>query len=265
MGTGNAVVKWKYGIHLVMLACENQERIHYAMPVRNMLYDSLSYTEQIRRLHEMSQAEPKRNLTRAEFLSRFRKDDKLCPVITLVLYYGEEPWDGSVDLYGMLNGEEIFRKSHMLQQYIPNYKINLVEPERMDDLEMFCTDLHEIFGMLKYRNNKSELIEYVNNREEFFRNVDEETYYVIREFLHSEKVLKAINRDGGEERVDMCQALEELYNDGIEKGKSEGIRQGQESERLNIAKNLLGILDVSTIAEKVGLPVETVMELKVGL
>lgn len=44
------VMKWKDGINLVIFACENQENIHYAMPVRTMLYDGLSYTEQIRQL-----------------------------------------------------------------------------------------------------------------------------------------------------------------------------------------------------------------------
>ena len=42
------VMQWKKGPYLAMLACESQSSVHYAMPVRNMLYDSLSYTEQIR-------------------------------------------------------------------------------------------------------------------------------------------------------------------------------------------------------------------------
>ena len=49
------VKRWRGGTDLAVLACESQARIHYAMPVRNMLYDSLTYTEQIRqvwKLHE---------------------------------------------------------------------------------------------------------------------------------------------------------------------------------------------------------------------
>ena len=56
-------MKWKYDVKLVLLACENQERIHYAMPVRNMLYDSLAYTEQILRLHELQRDEKGYKLT----------------------------------------------------------------------------------------------------------------------------------------------------------------------------------------------------------
>lgn len=62
---------------------------------------------------------------------------------------------------------------------------------------MFCTDLHEIFGMLKHRKDKKELVNYVNEREEYFGNVDRDTYYVIREFLHSERMLKEIAEKTG--------------------------------------------------------------------
>ena len=92
------VMNWKNGIRLVVLACENQARIHYAMPVRNMVYDGLSYTEQIKKMQKPGNHKPEQKMTRDEFLSGFCKGDRLNPVITLVLYYGEELWDGSLDL-----------------------------------------------------------------------------------------------------------------------------------------------------------------------
>ena len=68
----------------------------------------------------------------------------------------------------------------------------------------------------------------MNKREAYFRNVDEETYQVMREFLHSEKMLKEnVERMEGKETVDMCKALEELYNDGVEQGIELGIEQGR--------------------------------------
>ena len=233
-----------------MLACENQEKIHYAMPVRTMLYDGLSYTEQIQRLHELRKEELGKKLTQDEFLSRFCKDDKIYPVITLVLYYGEKEWDGSTDLYGMFQLENVIEQNQLLQQYIPNYRINLVEPGKMKSFEKFQTDLQEIFGMLKYKNDKKELLNYVNQREAYFQNVDAETYYVIREFLHSEKVLKEINKKAREEKLNMCKALQDLYDEGIEKGK------------LDAAKNFLKFLDPETVAENVELPLEVILKLK---
>lgn len=44
------VKRWKNNVDLAILACESQDKIHYAMPVRCMLYDGLTYTDQIREL-----------------------------------------------------------------------------------------------------------------------------------------------------------------------------------------------------------------------
>ena len=69
-----------------VLGVENQAKIHYAMPVKDMLYDALNYVRQV--------SEAKKTLekgdavTTEEFLSGFRKEDRLLPVITLVIYFG---------------------------------------------------------------------------------------------------------------------------------------------------------------------------------
>ncbi len=39
------VKRWNHEILLAVLACEIQDKTHYAMPVRNMLQDSLTYTD----------------------------------------------------------------------------------------------------------------------------------------------------------------------------------------------------------------------------
>lgn len=43
------VMRWKNSVYLVLLACETQSTVHYAMPVRKMLYDALSYIEQTKK------------------------------------------------------------------------------------------------------------------------------------------------------------------------------------------------------------------------
>ena len=222
------VMRWKKGALLVLLACENQEKVHYAMTVRNMLYDSLSYAGQIQQLWKEREKEEKQKMTAPEFLSKWKKDDRLVPVITLVFYYDTEQWDGSTDLHGMLQWGEGEENQKLLREYVPNYRINLVDAGNQEHLERFQSDLQEILGMLKCRGNKKELLDYMNKREEYFRNVDEETYQVMREFLHSEKMLKEnVERIEGKETVDMCKALDELYNDGIELGREQGIEQGR--------------------------------------
>ncbi|MGN0332689.1 MAG: Rpn family recombination-promoting nuclease/putative transposase, partial [Lachnospiraceae bacterium] len=224
-------MRWKKEAVFVMLACENQEEVHYAMPVRNMVYDSLSYTEQIQRLWKKRVEETKtksnKKLTSAEFLSKFTKKDRLIPVITLVFYYGIEPWDASTDLYGMFQWGEEERTSQILKKYISNYSINLIDANKIDNLKRFQTDLQEILGVLQCRGDKERLLEYINERADYFQNVDEETYHFMRVALHSGKLLKEnIERSEGEDGVNMCKALEDLYNDGIECGIEQGEIKG---------------------------------------
>ena len=44
----DVIMKWKNEIALVLLANESQDKIHYAMPPKVMIYDSLDYEEQMR-------------------------------------------------------------------------------------------------------------------------------------------------------------------------------------------------------------------------
>ena len=51
-------------------------------------------------------------------------------------------------------------------------------------------------------------------------------------------------------------------NEGISRGISVGITEGAEQTKLADARNLVDILDVSIIAERIGLPLETVQKIK---
>lgn len=151
-------MRWKYGCDFTILACENQQKVHYAMPVRNMLYDSLSYIEQIKALWKEKKDE---KVTLEEYLSQFHKSDRLFPVITIVLYYGLDEWDASRDLYGLFKIHEKYQNNKTFQQYVSNYKINLVDVGKLNSVENFRTDLQIVFGMLQYRSNTEKLLDYV--------------------------------------------------------------------------------------------------------
>lgn len=84
----------------LLLGIENQSRIHYAMPVRSLLYDALQYTKQV---EEAAASHRKsgdyKGAGEDDFLSGFMKDDRLLPVVTLVIYFGKECWDGPLSLH----------------------------------------------------------------------------------------------------------------------------------------------------------------------
>ena len=230
---------WNRDIFLVVLACEIQDKKHYAMPVRNMLQDSLSYMDQIRGLWRRRRSgkvqgqsaedsakeagyKGLQRLSAEEYLSRFRKDDRISPVITLVFYYDVKNWDGAADLYDMFGLDKLPAKEKTaVESFIPNYKINLIDAGNIDDITRFHTDLQQVFGMLKYRGEKEKLQRYMQENREYFGPVDVETYQALGAFLHSGKKLKEIVEHGEEEQIDMCKALDDIYADGEKAGRSQ--------------------------------------------
>ena len=234
--------RWKGGSDLMVLACESQAKIHYAMPVRNMLYDSLTYTDQIRQL--WGKSADRSGMTGEEYLSSFRKSDRIYPVITLVFYYDLKPWDGPTDLYGMFGLHENGVVGNIIRKYVPNYQINLLDAGAVRDPKRFQSDLQHIFGVLKYRGNKTGLQNYMQENRDYFTRVNVDAYQALCAFLHSEKMLKEIKDSGKDVKIDMCQALEELYQDGVKEGREEGIAEGIAAVISNMLKSGMSITDI---------------------
>ena len=137
------------GVELELLGEENQEHIHYAMPRRLMGYDYHTYKKQY---DDNAQKYKKRSegLTRDEFLSKMKKTDKFIPVITIVVYYGSESWDGARSLHEMLNIPERVRP------FVNDYKMLLIEACRcsLPFRNLGNIDLFHLLGMIHYDNSK---------------------------------------------------------------------------------------------------------------
>ena len=82
----SAVVMQEDEAAYILLGIENQTDIHYAMPVRNMIYDALQYGKQVADTAANHRKSDKsfRKRTSEEYLSGFYKEDVLKPVVTLV-------------------------------------------------------------------------------------------------------------------------------------------------------------------------------------
>lgn len=84
---------------MVLLAAEAQNNLHLAMPFRCMEYDTEEYSRQLKKLYEENSG----MLTDStEYLSRLKRTDRLIPVVTLVIYHGDEEWNASKRLSDML-------------------------------------------------------------------------------------------------------------------------------------------------------------------
>ena len=58
----------------------------------------------------------------------------------------------------------------------------------MEGVEKFSDDLQVILTMLRYRDSKEELTDYINENKKFFQNVDYETSQAMKAFLNMKQI-----------------------------------------------------------------------------
>ena len=146
------VVKRDENATYLLLGVENQSEIHYAMPVRNMVYDALQYSAQVdEAAKSYRKSDEKLKMTSGEYLSGFRRNDKLVPVITLVVYFGANEWDAPMSLYDMFSN-----KNEKILKFVADYKINLISPNALtrEDADKLSSDLREVMLFVKYSKDK---------------------------------------------------------------------------------------------------------------
>ena len=93
-------------------------------------------------------------MSSAEFLSGFKKSDKLTPIIPITLYWGTDDWEAPTHLHEMFG--EIDEK---LLQFIPDYHINLVAPSLIDNFDKFKTELGPTLEFIKYSKDTKQFKE----------------------------------------------------------------------------------------------------------
>ena len=207
----------------LLLGVENQSEIHYAMPVRNMVYDALQYSAQVAAKAKAHRKEKNstdgQKISSGEYLSGFYRNDKLIPVITLVIYFGANEWDGPVTIHEMLEESD-----DKILRLTPDYRINLVSPASLTEnqAEKLSSDLKEVMLFVKYSRDKRKLLELLDT-DEHFKAIDIDTAHVIKALTGTN--IK-INHSEGE--INMCQAIEDMRNEAMEQGLEKGMEQGLE-------------------------------------
>jgi hypothetical protein len=192
----------------LLLGIENQSKVHYAMPVRNMLYDAAQYAHQVeQKANEHRKSKMQETVTSDEYLSGFYREDRLLPVITLVIYWSPSAWNGPMSVHEMLSEQD-----EDLLALVPDYKINLIEPNRMSesDFAKFQTTLAEAFEYIKYSKDKATLQQILQNNQKF-HSLDRRTANLINVVTGSQ-----LSFTQEKEVVDMCLAIEQMRQEAIQ-------------------------------------------------
>ncbi len=237
------------GQRFAVLAVENQKAIDYGMPVRIMLQEALEYHRQIKAIKRENEQAEKSIMKKTshadgieskekgtsiycdegEFLYKVRKKDKLFPVATLVVYWGEEEWEGAKSLHEMLDfGIGTSELEGEFKKLIPEYPIHFLDLKNFEHFDYFRTELRPLLELYKRRNNKTEFLECIREYAED-DDMDDETWRMLGQLTHSKKLEKLIEERNTkkEGKQDMCKALDDLVNDAKEEGKIEGKIEGR--------------------------------------
>ena len=96
--------------------------------------------------------------SRGEYLSGFYKEGRITPVITLVLHFGANEWDGPLSLHEMMTVQ-----NKNLLNFVQDYQIHLIDPAKLstEDLGRFSSSLREVMGYIKYSKDKERLSEFL--------------------------------------------------------------------------------------------------------
>lgn len=197
---------WKNAnITIAFVGIENQVGLDKGMILRVISYDGAEYRIQCK-----------------------SKNDRYYPVITLVIYFGEEDWNGGNSLHECLDIPE------KLIPFVSDYKMNFYSIKNMDEEQIakFQSDFKTIA--------------------EFFYSLHNKTEYhpTDRKLDHAEEVLDMISVFSGDDRfreeynalsdetrkggISMC----EIYDKIEEKGRAEGEAKGREKGKSELLKRL---------------------------
>ena len=188
-------------VRIAHLGIENQSRPDKDMPLRVIGYDGAAY--------------------RAELSKKERY-----PVITLVLYFGEERWQRNCTLYDVINVSE------EMKPFVNDYRINVFEIAHLPEeaIRYFHSDFKVIVDYFIHKRGNPD-----------YRPTDPVRFDHVNELLklmavvtQDDRFAQMLEEEGGKPK-DMCEVLDRAEARGIAIGETRGIEQ----TRLENIKNVM--------------------------
>ena len=203
------VVKlWKKeNVVISLIGIENQDIPDEDMVFRVISYDGASYRTQ---LVEKERRKRKKKVDKVAEKSAEKLD--IFPVITFVIYYGEEEWKHETTLHKRLNLDS------ELKHYVSDYSINLIDLKKLseDDINKFKKDFKLIADyMVKGSKHKADRIDL---------NHPEEVSELILRLTGEELPFEVECEEGGK---NMEKFFEPMFERAEARGRAEGKTEGE--------------------------------------
>lgn len=177
-----------------------------------------------------------------------RKEDRLHPVITLTVYYGEKQWDGPYSLKDM-----IVEMSEEIAAIFSDYKMNLLEVRDSAKYVFNNADVQSVFEITRetFAGHFDKIREKYGTKE-----LGADLLTVIGQMTGSKEL---ISMGRNMEVSNMCTALEKSKEEGKLEGREEG---REEKERAVILAMLENDYPISEICKISGATEEEVLAIK---
>ena len=223
-----------------VMGIENQADIHYALPVRNGVYDFLQLSHQVGEAANSHKRTRKEKTTDGEFLSGFRKTDRLIPVVTLVIYFGSDDWDAPLSLREMYSNT-----SSAILAHTPDYHVNLIAPGEMSDkdIDEFHSNLREVMLYIKYSKDKKKLDKIIEENPNF-KSVERQAADVINIVTGSK-----LKYPEGKGDVNMCLAIKQMREESELAGQIKGAVETYKDLEVSLADTIKRIAERFHLSE----------------
>lgn len=210
----------RHGHFRLICGTENQEGIENTMPQRIMGYDFASYEEQIRHL-----ISDNKKMGKPAFTKRIHDTQKLAPVITVVLYWGDKEWKTPLNLHDLLEFPPEAKEK--IKPYVADYPMNLVQVAQLPQAvrNLLKSDFRLLAEYAALKNHPNELRDMILEEKQIIRHPEEflDALGAVAGDLRYECIREQVRERTQKEAVTMCVIAEEFENRGIEKGIEKGI------------------------------------------
>lgn len=164
-------------------------------------------------------------------------------MVTLVVYFGTERWDGARALSDMLLPTDA-----EIADYVQDYKLALIEPSGVEDtdFERFTTDLGKVLQFMKYAKDENKMNK-ILYKDATYQNMNRKAAQVLKACANI-----AIPEKEETEEVDMCKAWEDHRLSGVREGEQKGRQEQIQEIALKMHKkgySVEQICDVVDISE----------------
>ena len=215
----------------VMLCVENQSEVARDMPLRNMITSGLQWWKYKTQLKEANKKA--KRLKKGEFISGMLKDDRLPPVVIMVLYLGLKPWTGPSRFQDIVDTN--IPEIRPLMADCPTNVVSLVDLTA-EELSHLKSPLRILGELLQTHGDKAAMRR-IAQEDPMFRDAPAIIYRIFNELTNSKLPIPK-----KKEHNDMCKALDDLWQDGKKEGRKEGREEEREKARLQREESIRDLI-----------------------